>query len=118
MTRHHPPHVYADNTWYIITAATCAHAPLLRDAEAKAALRDALQRFAGPGQVAIRAWVILDDHYHVLLKPRVGAALPRFVGQAHGASAWALNRRAGRRGRAVWHNYWDTCLRTEAEIGT
>ena len=29
MPSHHPPHIYHDNTWYIMTAATRYHAPLL-----------------------------------------------------------------------------------------
>jgi putative transposase len=29
-----------------------------------------------------------------------------------------VNTLDGQRGRQVWHNYWDTCIRTEADFWT
>ena len=64
-------------------------------------------------KISLRAWVILDNHYHLLLKSQRGQELPRFFGRLHGGTAWQLNDWAGVRGRQVWHNYWDTCIRDE-----
>lgn len=64
----------------------------------------------------MRAWVILDDHYHLLLKTRVGKDLSHFFGRLHGATSRQLNLWDNAMGRQVWHNYWDTCIRTEASL--
>ena len=41
-----------------------------------------------------------------------------FLGQLHGGISRQLNLRDGVLGRQVWHNYWDTCIRTEADLWT
>lgn len=110
---HHPPHVYLDDTWYIITAATLNHTSFLREERAKAFLRDKLKELVKAFKINLRAWVILDNHYHLLLQTSHGQDLSRFFSQLHGGTAWALNGWDGVRGRQVWHNYWDTCIRDD-----
>src|SRR4051812_47384439 len=118
MPAHHPPHLYQDDTWYITTAATCHHAPLLTAEAAKNCLRDTVRMAAAKLQISIRAWVILDNHYHLLLKPKQGADVARFFGQVHGRTARQINLEEGAPGRQVWHNFWDTCIRTESDFWT
>ncbi|GAB4147146.1 MAG: transposase [Candidatus Promineifilaceae bacterium] len=110
---HHPPHVYLDDTWYIITAATLNHTPFLREERAKALLRDKLKELVKTFKINLRAWVILDNHYHLLLQTCRGQDLSRFFSGLHGGTAWTLNEWDGVRGRQVWHNYWDTCIRDD-----
>jgi len=40
---HHPPHIYLDESWYIITASTLNHTPFLASGRAKALVRDKLK---------------------------------------------------------------------------
>jgi len=54
-------------------------------------LRDQLKELIVEFGIVLRAWVILDDHYHLLLKTRVGKDLPRFFGRLHGATSRQLN---------------------------
>lgn len=110
---HHPPHIYLSDTWYIITAATLNHAPYLAEARAKQLLRDQLQQRVVEFQITLRAWVILDNHYHILLKTNDGLNLPTFFARLHGATSRQINEWANSRGRQVWHNYWDTLIRDE-----
>ncbi|HLB65960.1 MAG TPA: transposase [Anaerolineales bacterium] len=113
---HHPPHIYLDDTWYMVTAATRGRSRLLKDQSSKALVRDNMaSRNAG---IEIRAWVILDDHDHVLLKTHNTESLPAFIRQLHGRTSFELNTRDGERGRQVWHNDWDTCIRTEIDLWT
>jgi putative transposase len=58
----------------------------------------------------------LDDHYHLLLKTRRGKDLSRFFGQLHGSTSRQINLWDVATGRQIWHNYWDTCIRTEADL--
>jgi len=115
---HHPPHIFLDDTWYIVTAAILNHAPLLSDRYAKALARDRLRELVPEFGLTLLAWVILDNHYHVIFKAQRGAALSRFFGRLHGSTSRQINQRDGTAGRQVWHNYWDTCIRREADLWT
>lgn len=113
MTSHHPPHIYLDDSWYIVTASTVDHTRFLVGDAAKSLLRDKLKELVLEFKITLRAWVILDNHYHLLMKTYLGHDLSRFFGKLHGATAWQLNQWAGTPGRQIWHNYWDTCIRDE-----
>lgn len=114
----HPPHVYLDDTWYIITSSVYQRQRLLAPEGYKDIVRDQLKALTIEYNVRLAAWVILDSHYHLLLKSHVAAELPRFIGRLHGRTSFELNTRDGTRGRQLWHNYWDTCIRTEPDYWT
>jgi putative transposase len=118
MRGHHPPHIYLDRTWYLLTAGTVDRAPLLASDAAKTIVRDALKTYIQRFQINLRAWVILDDHYHILIHLPQGEDLPRFIARFHGGSSRQLNLLDGTKGRSVWHNYWDSGIRTEADLWT
>lgn len=113
---HHPPHVYLDNTWYMLTASTYQRQPALSEYRAKVFAREQLKSLVAPFGVSLKAWVILDDHYHLLLRITCGADLPRFVGRLHGSISRQVNAWAQTLGRRLWDNYWDTCMRTEDDL--
>ncbi len=115
MGQHHPPHVYLDTTWYMVTASTCRREHLLRPAGHKELVRDQLKALLVEFNIRLTAWVILDNHYHLLVRLDRGASLPRFIARLHGRTSYDLNSLDGTRGRQVWHNYWDTCIRGEAD---
>jgi putative transposase len=115
---HHPPHIFLDNTWYIITAATLNHTRFLASDRAKIWLRDKLKDLIQEFNIVLRAWVILNDHYHILIKMKRGKDLSTFFGQLHGSSSRQINLWDQVTGRQVWHNYWDTCIRSEADMWT
>jgi len=115
---HHPPHIHLDNTWYIITASTVGHAHFLSSEAAKRLVRDTLEGLIVEFGITLRAWVVLNDHYHLLLKTRVGKDLSRFFIRLHGSTSRQINLWDEAAGRQVWHNYWDTCIRTEYDLWT
>ncbi len=112
---HHPPHIYRDDTWYIITSSIYQNQCLLRTKGYKEFARDQLKTLVIHFGFRLTAWVILDNHYHILVKSRSGMDLSRFLARLHGRISFELNTRDGRRGRRVWHNYWDTCIRTQTD---
>lgn len=118
MQDHHPPHLYLDDTWYIITASTLNHALFLASERAKALVRDKLRSLVVEFSIKLRAWVILNDHYHLLLKTCRGKDLARFFGRLHGSTSRQINLWDATTGRQVWHNYWDTCIRDETGLWT
>lgn len=118
ISRHHPPHLYLDDTWYMITSSIYGASHWLKPAGHKEVVRDKLKELILEFKLSLAAWVILDNHYHLLIRSRVGKELPRFFNRLHGATSFELNRRDGRRGRQMWHNYWDRCIRTEKDYWT
>lgn len=115
---HHPPHIYLANTWYAISVATVHHRPLLADNDAKVLVSSGLLELHKKQSLELLAWVVLDDHYHALLKTTPGQHLGQLIGRLHGTISYALNRRTAFVGRQVWHNYWDTCIRSDADLWT
>ncbi len=115
---HHPPHIYLDDTWYIITSSAYQCRRLFRPHSHKEFIRDRLKELAAEFGLKFAAWVILDNHYHILVKSKVATELSRFFARLHGRASFELNRRDNARGRQVWHNYWDTCIRSEKDYWT
>ena len=111
---HHPPHILLDDTWYQITASTYQNRPVLASPESKQLAGDLLQTLINEFGFRLKAWVILNNHYHLLLKSKRGVDLPLFIRRYHGRISFDLNRKENVRDRQVWHNYWDTCIRDEA----
>ncbi|MBE2201568.1 MAG: transposase [Anaerolinea sp.] len=116
--QHTPPHVYLDDTWYIITASTYQQAHYLASDQARILVRDKIQELIQEFKIILKAWVILNNHYHLLLKTHNGYALPRFFQRLHGGTSFTINGLEGKRGRKVWYNYWDTCIRDERGFWT
>ncbi len=116
--QHAPPHVYLDDTWYIITASTYQRAPYLVSDQAKILVRDKLKELIQAFKIRLKAWVILNNHYHLLLKTDNGYSLPHFFQRLHGSTSFIFNGWEGKRGRKVWHNYWDTCIRDKHDFWT
>jgi putative transposase len=118
MTRRefHPPHIYLDDTCYFLTASIAGRRPLL-DTDAKRILvRDVLKETVEQYAVRLYAWVILANHYHLLLKTADGVPIHRFVKRLHGASAIRLNKHDCTPGRKVWYQYWDRFPRNEEDF--
>jgi REP element-mobilizing transposase RayT len=114
---HHPPHLFVEENWYMISAHTIGEQFLLRSREAKMLVQETLKQLIMRFEVPLRAWVVMDNHYHLLLKPPSGKiTLSRFIGQLHGSTAFQINRLEQRPRRQVWHNYWDTCTRTDQDF--
>ena len=110
---HHPPHIYLDDTWYMITGAIYQKKRLLQTQGHRDLVCDRLKSLVGEFAIQLDAWVVLDNHYHLLLKSRIGNDLTHFFGRLHGRTSFELNGLDNTRGRQVWHNYWDNCIRGE-----
>ena len=114
----HPPHVYEDNTCYFISASIVRRQRLL-DTDAKRVLvRDVLKRAIEQYGIRLYAWVILANHYHLLLKTSDVAPIYKFIKRLHGDSAIRLNKLDSTPGRRVWYQYFDRFPRSERDFWT
>lgn len=112
---HHPPHILINESWYMLTAATLGKRPYLSSNRAKLFLCNKLKELVIIYQIVLRAWVILDNHYHILFKASDAQVVPRLIGKLHGSTAFQFNQWDDKRGRQIWHNYWDTLIRSERD---
>ena len=103
----HPPHIYEANACYFLTARTVRRRRLFGNDLRRALLQELVQACAEQYGIKLHAWVILANHYHLLLRVLESAALPGFVRTLHAKSALELNKLDGVRGRKVWYQYWD-----------
>ena len=117
---HAPPHLFRANAVYVLTAATYRKRPLLQDDERKEQWLNSFRRAAQIHDWAIVAWVVLANHYHVIVRAPTHSAdnLPEFVASYHKFTARRWNQEEGQTGRQVWWNYWDTCVRQEKDYLT
>jgi len=118
MKRHRPPHLYLDHTFYAITGSVLHGKAFLRPNRAKELLHKKMAELILECQLLCYAWVILDDHYHMLIKTRIGRDLPQLMRRLHAITSLRMNRQQGCPGRQVWYSYWDTCMRHERDIWT
>lgn len=102
----------------MITAITYNKLPYLRPNGYKDFVLAQLETLMNEFEMKLTAWVILDDHYHILIKTSTGAQLTDFIRRFHGRTSFEINSRDANRGRQVWHNYLDTCMRDESGFWT
>lgn len=114
-TNHRPPHIYEDNQFYFITGATLNHKKLLNTSDRKNLFIKKLKQTLSFYKFLLFAYVILDNHYHLILKTSLGIDLPKFIAKLHGDVALSLNKFDNTLGRKVFYQYWDYCPRSPKE---
>jgi putative transposase len=118
ITRHRPPHIYLDDTYYFVTVGTFRKMHLFNSQKKKVLIRSALERSVERCGYLLKAWVILSNHFHILFKTKQGRLLPRFLSGITGRSAIELNKLEKAAGRKCWYQYWDRCPRGERDFWT
>jgi putative transposase len=114
---HNPPHWFLENTIYMLTASIYQGEHLMASPKRKAAWRDSFVEAAKLYDWHIIAWVVLDNHYHVLVESlESSSSLSKFIGSYHKFTARLWNDEENVSGRKVWWNYWDTCIRSEKDF--
>ena len=109
--KHYPFHLYLDGKIYFVTSSTFRKASFFDTDSKKRLLKERMISAAERYEVRIFAWVILPNHYHILFQFKHKQNLPGFIGYNNGGSSFRLNSVENRRGRQIWWNYWDNCIR-------
>jgi putative transposase len=108
--RHTPIHLFSDNAPYFITAAIYNKRPLLSDEQIKAKLLDLIKTCFQEKKWLLEHWVILDNHYHLLVHSDKGEHLPKIIQNIHAQSGFLISKRTNCE-KPIWWNYWDYCPR-------
>jgi putative transposase len=129
---HRPPHPIQNQSFYLLTAACYEHQCHINSEERRKRLLDLLfERFVDVG-IELRGWVILPNHYHVLVY--LGAMseggkdlspystqykpLEKALKHVHGATSRQWNLEDNTVGRKVWYAYSDRAIRSERHYYT
>lgn len=115
---HYPPHYYVDQGMYFITSRTVDKRHYFNTDRKKELIRKILVEAKNKFNISFYAWVILENHYHILMKILKGEMLPNFMKTLNGKSSFLLNKIDMVKKRKVWFNYWDTCIRSEKDFWT
>ena len=111
---HNPPHLFKESSKYFITGATYQHKRYLKTSEAKDHLLHSIKKGFTAKNWTLEDWVILDNHYHLMVQAGKGEALlPEIMRGIHRFTAVWLNKYDNEQKRKVWYNYWDSCITYE-----
>ena len=115
---HHPPHLFKNNSIYFITARTIDKNLHFNTNKKKIlfclCLKAGLQNF----DIKIYAWVLLSNHYHLLIKINKKESLSKFINYLNGKSSYELNKSENISGRKIWYQYFDRIIRSEKDFWT
>ncbi|MGR3220227.1 MAG: REP-associated tyrosine transposase [Candidatus Anammoxibacter sp.] len=116
--KHQPFHLYIDDQIYFFTVHTYRDLGVLDSIKRKSKLKQKLKDIALQKKGKIIAWVILDNHYHLLMRSGKGKDIPDVFRLIHGSTSFEWNKEDDARGRKVWQNYWDRCIKNEKDYWT
>ena len=99
---------------YLVSAACFNHESIIgvsseRMTEFEADLLEKCKVFC----LAIHAWCVLPNHYHVVVKSDRIKALRHGLGLFHGRSSFSWNGEDCQRGRQVWYNCFERPIKSE-----
>jgi len=115
---HSPPHLTEPGRYRIVTGSCYEHKHILTSDQRLAHFENALLLHVKSQQLDCAAWVVLPNHYHVLVEINDIKAFARGQGMLHGRTSCKWNREDGNVGRKVWYRCQDRCMRSEAHFFT
>jgi len=100
---------------YFITGKMTDGLSLMVDTEYKYEFFEVLINLCKRHKLDLIAWVLMDNHYHVMVCSEKIFQLSRFANSLHSVTAKIFNDNDQVRGRQVWNQYWDRRIRDEKE---
>jgi putative transposase len=115
---HSPPHPIRLQTFYHLTAACYEHKHhLSKQSRRQQLLNIIFEKFINEG-FEIRAWVILSNHYHLLVYVPNFERLSKIFNLIHGSTSRQWNLEDNLMGRKVWYCYCDRAIRSQRHYYT
>jgi putative transposase len=115
---HSPPHLVRDQPFYLLTATCYEHACQMESQARREQILDSLfEQFVTAG-MEIHAWVVLPNHYHLLVHVTDFDALGSVFRLVHGPTARQWNLEDNTSGRKVWYRFSDRAIRSERHYYT
>ena len=110
---HSPPHPVRGQPLYLLTATCYEHAHHMGSQSRRQQVLDALSGQLIASGMEMRAWVVLSNHYHLLVHVTDFDAVGGVLRLVHGPTARQWNLEDGAPGRKVWYRFADRAIRSE-----
>lgn len=115
---HQPPHLAVDSSWRFITAHTLGNENILKNERVKEIWISKLHILSKEHNARLKAYVILDDHYHILCRFKYSNQISKFINHLHGGTSREINLLDSCPQRKIWQKYCDKEIRDEDEFWT
>jgi putative transposase len=111
---HGPPHYADDSGLYLLSAACYEHRAVIGVSSKRMAdFESELLANTQERSQTIFAWIVLPNHYHLLVHAPDIKGLLKALGQLHGRTSFRWNDEDCCRGRQVWHRVAETAMKSE-----
>ena len=111
---HAPPHPRkSEGGFFMITAANFEHKHILSLSSRRSEFELSIFRMFERAEIGLKGWVIMPNHYHLLICTRSFERIPMLFKLLHGKTSHDWNREDNSLGRKVWFKYSDRKIRTE-----
>jgi putative transposase len=114
---HAPPHPFREEGTYLITAANFEHKAVMVSPERRTSFQEILLNGLHEINAEIIAWVILPNHYHIIVTVKTLNEVSNIVQLVHGRTSREWNLQDGLTGkRKVWYRFSDRMMRNEVQL--
>jgi len=114
---HAPPHPYRENGTYLITAVNFEHNHIMHSPSRRTEFQEILFNGFYEIDAKVIGWVVLSNHYHILVTIESLNLVSNLVKLIHGRTSHAWNLQDGLKGkRKVWYRFFDRMMRDEKQL--
>ncbi len=114
---HAPPHPFRDAGAYLITAANFEHKGIMNSPKRRTEFETRLLNSIKEITDDLIAWVVLSNHYHILISIQSQDDVSAALKYLHGSTSREWNIEDGLTGkRRVWYKFADTYIRNDAHL--
>ncbi|KAF0107561.1 MAG: transposase [Anaerolineaceae bacterium] len=114
---HAPPHPYREAGYYLLTAANFEHVPVMAAPDRRSEFESGLIKVMKEIKAEIIAWVILPNHYHILVDIESLDLASAALKHLHGSTSRQWNIDDGlTEKRRVWYKFSDRLMRNEKQL--
>lgn len=114
---HAPPHLFRGAGAYLITAANFEHQALMSSSKRRTEFETRLVNSIKEITEDLLAWVVLPNHYHLLIKIQSLDDVSATLKHLHGTTSREWNIEDNLTGkRRVWYKFADTYVRNDAHL--
>lgn len=111
-----PNHILQDDSYYFITVRTIEGQWFLQPESYKQILSDKIHEKSLKFGYPLIAYVILNNHYHLMLKVVDSSKLSKFVSELNGSSSREINKADHVVDRKIWWNFYDHIIRNDSDF--
>ena len=111
---HSPPHPFRHAGHYLVTGVNFEHAHILASSMRRTEFETHLLQEATNAGIDVCGWVILPNHYHILVDVDTLEQVSATLQHLHGTTARVWNVADGLTGkRKIWYKYYDRAIRDD-----